>query len=276
MKSLLIRALFPLLLVALLCSGAAADQQLTSDYPSLHRPPDPLEKMVGESLTFNVAFLWMDHLADARLTFDRGKRPGTFRAELEASTRGFAAFVSHNRVQTYMSLMELEPDGRLRSLVHEAHTYKGKGKHRRDSFTRLTFDYGKHQVHYQKFNDGVLTGNHLYPMKGDKPLNDALTAFYAFRAGQWGALAPGRRYVIPTFNRKGKAQIVVQTLSSGQSPAPNFFPSTGLLCRVILDPEVFDTGGGAVYVWFNKDGRPARGIVEDVLGMGDVRGVLRK
>jgi hypothetical protein len=42
-----------------------------------------------------------------------------------------------------------------------------------------------------------------------------------------------------------------------------------------MDKEVFDTGGGMVFVWFDKYDRPARGIVENVIGLGHVRGRLR-
>ena len=276
MKSLLLRSVLFLLLAVPLGAAPLRAQEMRAGYPQMHRPTEALQKLVGESLTYNVSFLWLHHLAEGRLTFARGKTPGTFRAELVARTRGIAALLSHHRVQTYLSIMKRGPDGHLRSLVHEAHTYKGKGKGRKDSFQRFIFNYQKRQVHFQKFNNGKLTADHVYPMEGDAPLNDFLTAFFAFRSGQWGPLAAGRRYVIPTFNRKGKAQIVVQTLLPDQRPHNSFFPATGLLCRVILDPEVFDTGGGAVYVWFDRKGEPARGLVENVLGLGDVRGVLRQ
>jgi hypothetical protein len=39
---------------------------------------------------------------------------------------------------------------------------------------------------------------------------------------------------------------------------------------------VFDTKGADLYVWFDDTGRPARGIVENVIGMGDVYGHLRE
>jgi hypothetical protein len=41
-----------------------------------------------------------------------------------------------------------------------------------------------------------------------------------------------------------------------------------------IDPETFETGSENVYVWFNNTGVPEQGVVEDVIGMGDVRGYL--
>jgi hypothetical protein len=47
-----------------------------------------------------------------------------------------------------------------------------------------------------------------------------------------------------------------------------------LLLSATLDPEVFDTDSGNLFFWFDDAGIPERGIVEDIIGMGDVRGSL--
>ncbi len=39
-----------------------------------------------------------------------------------------------------------------------------------------------------------------------------------------------------------------------------------------IDPKIFETGSGILYVWFNNEGVPERGIVEDMIGLGDVMG----
>ena len=43
-----------------------------------------------------------------------------------------------------------------------------------------------------------------------------------------------------------------------------------------VDPEVFDTSDGTIYIWYDDEGRPARGIIEDIAGIGDIRGVMRE
>ena len=47
-----------------------------------------------------------------------------------------------------------------------------------------------------------------------------------------------------------------------------------MLIQVNVDPEIFDTNSGSLYVWFDDLGVPGRGIVEDMIGLGDVRGYL--
>ncbi len=88
-------------------------------------------------------------------------------------------------------------------------------------------------------------------------------------------MRPGRDYVIPAFDKEGTSRIQVEILHPEERPDQPFFPDHGLLGRISVDEEVFDTGGGNVYVWFDEEGRPLRGIVENVLGIGDVRGALR-
>ncbi len=66
------------------------------------------------------------------------------------------------------------------------------------------------------------------------------------------------------------------------SPHPLFlhieavlFDAGGTLLRVTVDPEVFNTGDTGLYAFLDANGRPSHGIVENVIGMGDVYGYLR-
>ncbi len=233
-----------------------------------------LQELVGEpAMTYDIAFLWFEQLAEGKASFTAGERPGTFRATLEAKTLGVAAWLTQDRVQRYTSLMELGPDGRLRTISHESLIIKGAEKKRRVRSKRYLFDYQRREVRIQAVKDGVNGAEQVLSM-GDAVPSDILTAFYNFRMGAYGPLRPGNRYEIPTVNRKGINSIALETLPDG--PRKNqFFPRGGLLCRAIVDPEIFDTGDGAILFWFDGSGHPPRGIVEQVIGLGDVRGTAR-
>lgn len=270
------RIILSAILAVLVALAPALGDELKADRPSLLQRPIPIEELVGETLSYDIAFLWFDRLAQGSLSLERGERPNSYRAILEARTLGVAAWVTRDRVQRYVSEMEAGPDGRLRSLSHESHIIKGKGRERKDRTNRYTFDYQKRQVRHQRARDGKFYKDVALPMAEGEPPNDVLTAFFNFRSGAFGPVKAGGRYAIPTFSRKGTAAIVVEVLPDSGWPKQPFFPPHGLLGRVSLDPEVFDTGGGLVYVWFDSYGRPARGIVENIVGLGDVRGKLRK
>jgi hypothetical protein len=272
-----VKLFFKALLVLLLVLSAAdppvraAEQQPEGENTKLFQAPARIEKMLGESFDYDIAFLCFSRLAEGELSFHRGKRPGTFEAVLEAKTTGIAAWLTGDRAQRYVSEMTVGDDGRLKSLVHESHILKGKGGDREDRVKRYVFDYAHHLVHMQLVKDGRTRKEKTFPL-GEEPLNDILTAFYNFRAGFYGPLVPGGHYRIPAFGRTKPSTIEVEILDNNERVKNGFFPKGGLLAKVTVDPEVFDTGGGSVYVWFNNFDQPAMGIVENVIGMGDVRG----
>lgn len=264
-----------LLLLLMVPAGLARGNELDVPQapPASDQPPDRVP-FVGETLDYEISFLWFDRLATGRLSFRPGDRAGVFRAELEAKTLGVASWLTGDRVQRYRTEMERTGAGQLRTLFHESQVTKGTGKNRREKGKRYLFDYSRHAVRVQRLG-AEAEAETVLPMEPGDQLNDFLTAFYNFRAGSFGPLREGGRYAIPTFTRKGRAEIVVQLLTRQERPAGDFFPAGGWLARIELDPEVLDTGGGAVYLWFDDAERPARGIVENVLGLGDVRGLLR-
>ena len=107
------------------------------------------------------------------------------------------------------------------------------------------------------------------------PPNDILTSYFNFRAGFFGPLEPGRHYLVPTFNRKGAGNIEIDLLTDAERQGLDFFPAGGMVARLKVDPEIFDSKDGGIYVWLDEQLRPARGIVQNVIGLGDVRGTLR-
>lgn len=246
---------------------------LSAPDPGHLEKKDPLKPLIGESLPYDIAFLWFNRLAHARLSFMPGEQPGTFRAELSANTRGLAATLTRDRNDVFSSVMERMPDGRLRSLVYESQTTRGRGSSRATRISRYTFNYESREVYRDRIRHGEQNREVLEMAEGEF-INDALTAFYNFRAGYFGEIRPGGRYEIPAFSREGPSEIVVQVYTDRDRPRMAHIPSGGMLARVEMDEEVFDTGGGAVYVWFDEQGRPGLGIVENVLNMGDVRGHL--
>lgn len=267
-----------LLLPLLVLPPCICADELTADVPVLVAAPTSLERMVGERLVYDIAFLWFDNLAQASLSLEAIDPPGTYRATLEAQTLGVAAWLTSDRMQHYVSVMEKTAAGRLRSLFHESQVIKGQGRGRKARTKRYTFDYEKNEVLYQRAREGRFYKEEVYRLRAgteDLPPADILTAFYNFRAGFFGPVQPGGEYVIPAFDKEGASRIQVEILLPEERKDQPFFPDHGLLGRISVDEEVFDTGGGNVYVWFDEQGRPLRGIVENVLGIGDVRGTLR-
>jgi len=254
---------------------AAWGEEGKSDLPPLNEGTSSLSEMTGEDLSYDIAFLWFDHLAEGRLSFRQTEIPRIYEAVLDARTLGVAAWLTRDREHRYVSRMEELPGGMLQSLSYESRIIKGKGKGRQDRTNAYQFDHENGTIVYRRARDGVFYKEETFSMSGDSP-NDVLTALYNFRAGHFGPIVQGARYSIPTYSRNGSPVIVVEVLTDEQRKSHPLFPEGGILCRALPSAEVFDTGGGWVYIWFDFAGRPARGIVENVIGIGDVKGTLRE
>ncbi len=232
--------------------------------------------MSGEKIDYQISFLWFNRMADGRLTFSEGGKEGTYVAMLEARTRGSVALLTRDMMHRYVSAMEKNPAGGFRSVSHEAQVTKGKGKRLKERTKRYLFDHEQRLVHYQRTREqGEIYHDEVLPMDGPAP-NDILTAMFNFRTGVFGPIRQGAKYLIPTFSHKGTGNIEIEVLGNDERAYQDFFPEGGFLCRVQVDREIFETGDGAIYVWFDDQGRPARGIVENVIGLGNVRGVLQE
>ncbi len=267
-----------LLLILLMLVGGVTTtgaQELTADLPVLESRQPSFEELVGRDFLYDISFLWFDHLAKGHFTLERGERPGTYRAVLEARTLGLAAWLTQDRVQKYVSLMERGADGRMRSLQYESWIIRRKKGKVINRTKRFTFDYGKREVRIEKLADGKPVWQQVLPMVGDRSPNDILTAYFNFRDGYFGPIEPGKHYVVPTFNRQGAGDIEIDLLTKAERQELHLFPAGGMVARLKVDPDIFDSEDGGIYVWLDAQMRPAQGIVQNVIGLGDVRGTLR-
>ena len=249
-------------------------------WPCRAAQPEPAEQLpvaepVAETYHYDIAFLWFDRIAEAELSLQPAEDPNRWQVMLEASTRGVAAWLTSDRAHNYASFMKLERDGAFTALRHDSNIIKTKDGRRRVRLKSYLFDYDRQRIVRQIKRDGRQKDDVVLPMPAAKP-NDILTAFYNFRRGFYGPIEEGGKYRIPTYTRKGPSEIVVDVLGLDDRPSSPRFPKDGMLLKVQLDKEIFDTSKGIVYVWLDGQGRPAEVVVEDVIGLGDVRCTLRQ
>lgn len=234
----------------------------------------PIQSLVGESFEYDISFLWFDKLAEGSLQLSRGEQPGTFLIILKAKTLGMAAFFTRDRVEKFQTLMQVSPTGLLQPLWHSSHTIRGKGGARKEKISRYTFDYDSGQVRYQKFKNERVYEDKWFPLEKDKPLFDILSALYNLRLGFYGEVGQDA-ILIPTFHRKGTQNIVVEPLRKTSKKNRKFFAKDAVQCRILVDPSVFGTKGRDILASFDEQMRPQKGIIKNVIGLGDVRGKLR-
>lgn len=234
-----------------------------------------MDDFVGVNLRYQIGFLWMDHIADGSFIVERDGDADIYRARLVGKTRGFAAWLTKDRVQSYETRMRRLPNGRLQTLTHESLIDKGSGKKRKRRSKYYQFDPQASQVLIEKRgNGGQVMWNKQVAIEEELFPVDILTAFFNFATGVYGPFEQGRVYEVPAFSGEGVGLIRIDVVPSSQAPG-SLFDKNILICRVQVDQEVFDTQDGILYVQFDESMRPVRGIVKDIIGMGDIRGMVR-
>jgi hypothetical protein len=105
---------------------------------------------------------------------------------------------------------------------------------------------------------------------------DILTSLYNFRLGMYGKRLTDAPLVISTLSRGGHSDVILELDTPSGEPTQKIFSACTPLIRETMDADIFDTSGGFLYAFLDSQGRPFKGMIENVLGLGDVRGYLRK
>ena len=266
----MIKKMTKILVVFLLLSICPANSY-SAETPTIN---SSIQSLVGEYLSYDISFLWFNHLAEGTIRLTQGEQPGTYLVVMQAETLGVAAFFTRHRIEKYQTLMKVGATGLLLPLWHSSHTIRGDGKSRREKVTKTSFDYVSSRVRFQKIKNGKVYADQWYEMDKDRPLFDILSALYNLRLGFYGQ--PGRDTIhIPTFHHKGTQDIIVEPLDKLNHKDKKYFSENSIPCRILVDPSVFGTKGRVILVSFDAGMQPEKGIIKDVIGLGDVRGKLR-
>lgn len=267
-----------LLICMAFLSGICGPIGLANASPSLAdtRPVRrALDQLCGETLIYDIGFLWFDRLAVGTFSLEKTDVPERYRAVLKAQTMGVAAWLTSHRVQRYASELQLSAEGTLRPVSHNADIYKTVGNTVKTRLKHWAYDYTNRQVIERVTRNGRQRKARHYSM-GEGPFPyDILGAFYNFRAGLFGPLRSGAEYRIPAFAKGVPSSIDISVLGNDRYSEAVDSPDDGLVVKVTLDPEVFDTGDGNLFIWFDNTMRPVRVVVKDVIGLGDVRAILQ-
>lgn len=234
----------------------------------------PIYSLLNEHLVYDISFLWFDRLAEGSIELTMGEEPDTFLILMQAKTLGLAAFLTSNRVEKFQTLMRIGADGLLQPLWHSSHTLRDKGSSRTEKITKYIFDYETNRVRYQKIKNQKTYTDEWFNLNEGQPQFDILSALYNLRLGYYGVVGE-KRILIPTFHHKGQQDIVVELLEKKSRKDRKFFADDPIQTRILVDPTVFGTKGRDMLTSFDAAMRPKKGIIKNVIGLGDVRGTLR-
>lgn len=235
--------------------------------------PHPILQLVDEQLNYDISFLWFERLAEGSIRLENGPETGTFLVTMEARTLGLAAFFTRNRIEQHQTLMRIGGNGLLEPLWYRSRSRRDSGSDHKEMLKEMVFDYDNGRMHFRKIKNGRLSDRRSFELKPDQPHYDVLSALYNLRLGFFGEVGL-KTISIPTFHSHGPEEIIVEPLDP-EVKDNRFFAPAPVRVKILVDPEVFDTDGRDILAAFDGLMRPSKGIIKDVIGLGDVRGVLR-
>ncbi len=230
----------------------------------------------GERMRYVCGFFIFPRAADAQVSF-RMLDDQRCRAVLWGRTRGIIGLVTLFREDRYIADMRLVDGGRRLQSV-QLHELVNIGR-MRDRKVHV-YDQQKRVV-IEKTVD-VETGRVKHvkskPMPPTGPCDDYLTAFYNFRNGVYGPLAPGRHYHIQSNPHGHMKQVDIEVATMAEARAKRPKVRYGLdwhwMLKVKLDKNFVHSRDGLFQGWLAKDGLPVGGIIPNVNIFGDVWGYL--
>jgi hypothetical protein len=211
------------------------------------------------------------------MRFARLPEKGRYVATLEGETVGLVGWLTGYRVDRYRAVMEeVNGGGRLRSLSFDE--YVKIGSKVRKNIHR--FDHEKRTWVYETSRRDGRMRRHEYPIPEGRDYNDFVTASYNFRYRVYGQVERGKRFVIPTFPRKGpnsyEISIATKKEEDNRRQIDAVEDDAAYFITLVLDPEVVNSKEGVIEGWLSKDLYPLRGTIKEAILFGDVKGRLVK
>ncbi len=238
-------------------------------------PPSIADAFIGEELDYSIGFWFFKSVAVGTLSFKRGP-DGGYEATLEAHARGVADKLLKRRRDKYTSYMYLSEDGRMfltsrfERVITTSEKKKVKNKY---------VDYGKRLLTIVKWKDEGEKESEVidFPegIDGIVPV-DPLAAFYNFRAGAYGELAPGGEYQIPALPKKdeGVPEIYFRIVTDAEFADRKTKAGTMFLADALIGKDLFGSDKGEMELCFDADFVPIYAVAKGVDYLGNVRGTL--
>lgn len=236
-------------------------------------PRGDIRRFNGETLTFDIDFLFFKNAASAKVRFYQYK--GKYYSTLEAETKGVVGFFTNYRKHFYKSAFEITDNGRrVRTTKFEREVITGDDKERTDHF----LDYKSLTHFWLLFKGGELKEQHRDPIPEDILYDDILAFFYNFRNGVYGDLKKGGNYQTGTLPDKSMKIIDVYINTEKEEEQvridENRPEGEEMLIKVLVPKDVFKTENGELTFWASTHYIPLETTIKDYFLLGDLHGRL--
>ncbi len=272
LSMLLLSAFYPILAEVSGPLNTSAFINSQGEYPSFV-PKGDIRRFTGETLTYDIDFLFFEKAATAKVRFYEYK--GKYYSTLSAETRGVVGFFTNYRKHYYKSSFDIVDQGqRVQTHKFERDVIIGREKERTVHF----LDYASHTHFWFLFSGGDLKERQRNPIPEGVIYDDILAFFYNFRNGVYGNLKKGRTYKIDTVPDLSMKSITTYISTEEEQELfrikENRTKNDEMLLKVLIPKDVFKTETGELVFWASNHYIPLETTIKDYLLLGDLHGRL--
>lgn len=194
-------------------------------------------------------------------------------ATVTGYTTGMVDAILH-RHNIYRTTMVLDKDtNRLKPL--SSFEKKIKGKEEKIKIT--SYDYSKNLRKYEIWKDNVFSREKEIKFN-NKHYNDGISAFYNLRNEIYGKVHESTTFPISTVCKDGFSDSLIHFRLIEKTDDVSLWkhrnPKAKFIADIRLDPDVMDSKEGKLIILFTAELIPIGFLAKDVLGYGDLYGVL--
>ncbi len=236
-------------------------------------PKGDIRRFAGETLTYDIDFLFFEKAATAKVRFFEYK--GKYFSTLSAETKGVVGFFTNYRKHYYKASFDIIDQGRrVRTNKFERDVIIGKDKERTVHF----LDYISRTHFWFLFSGGELKERSRDPIPENVVFDDILAFFYNFRNGVYGDLKKGTTYKIDTIPDLSMKNITTYIGTEEEEEQlridENRAKNDEMLLKVQIPKDVFKTETGELVFWASNHYIPLETTIKDYLLLGDLHGKL--
>ena len=236
-------------------------------------PKGDIRRFAGETLTYDIDFLFFDKAATATVRFFEYN--GKYFSTLTAETKGVVGFFTNYRKHYYKAAFDIIDGGmRVQTSKFERDVIIGKDKERTVHF----LDYPSRTHFWFIFSDGNLKQRSRDPIPEEVIFDDILAFFYNFRNGVYGDLKKGGTYKINTLPESSMKSITTYINTEEEQEQFRIQEQRAkkdeMLLKVIIPKDVFKTDTGELVCWTSNHYIPLETTIKDYLLLGDLHGKL--
>jgi hypothetical protein len=230
-----------------------------------------VRKFEGEVLKYNIGFWIFKKVGTA--TFKCERSSNDLVVTIDAGTAGFLDKIIH-RHNIYRTIMKIE-DGTNRLMP--VSSYEKKIKRKKERVMITNYDYDNNMCEYKTWRNGAIHKKGSLKLETGK-CDDTISVGYNFRNEIYGEVKEGASFNITTVYKDKPTNLNVNVSSADNavelSKWINIIPDVKYVTNVALDPGVLDSKEGKLVVLYTEDLIPVCFIAKDVIGFGDLYGLL--